>query len=92
MTNKSNNTVQALWVGLGSLSSFALGIVSAAILSRYFDKAEYGTYKQILYVYHTLLVVFTPGFVVPNMITFSKELRAKAILPDSSSYVENSSA
>lgn len=61
MTNKSNNTVQALWVGLGSLSSFALGIVSAAILSRYFDKAEYGTYKQILYVYHTLLVVFAAG-------------------------------
>lgn len=58
---KSNNTIQALWVGLGSLSSFALGIVSAAILSRYFDKAEYGTYKQILYVYHTLLVVFSAG-------------------------------
>ena len=46
---------------MGSLSSFALAIVSAAILSRYFDKAEYGTYRQILYVYNTLLIVFTAG-------------------------------
>ena len=53
--------MQAFWVGMGSLSSFALAIVSAAILSRYFDKAEYGTYRQILYVYHTLLVVFSAG-------------------------------
>lgn len=50
-----------MWVGVGSLSSFALSIVSAAILSRYFDKADYGTYRQVLYVYSTLLVVFTAG-------------------------------
>lgn len=61
--NKSsvNITIQAFWVAMGSLSSFALAIVSAAILARYFDKIEYGTYKQILYVYNTLLVVFTAG-------------------------------
>jgi len=58
--NKSN-THQALWIALGGLSSFALSILSAAILSRYFDKSEYGTYRQILYVYTTLLVVFTAG-------------------------------
>lgn len=58
--NKSN-TVQAFWVALGTLSTFGLSIVSAAILSRYFDKAEYGTYKQILYVYGSLLIVFTGG-------------------------------
>lgn len=61
MQNKTNNTIQAFWVAMGSLSSFALGIVSAAILSRYFDKAEYGTYRQILYVYNTLLVIFSAG-------------------------------
>jgi len=58
--NKSN-TAQAFWVGLGSFSKFALGLVSAAILSRYFDKTEYGTYRQVLYVYNTLLVIFTAG-------------------------------
>jgi len=61
MINNKGNTHQALWVGLSSFSSFALSILSAAILSRYFDKEEYGTYKQILYVYNTLLIIFTAG-------------------------------
>ena len=60
LDNKSN-TYQALWIGLGNLSSFGIAIVSAAILSRYLDKTEYGTYRQILYVYNTLLIVFTAG-------------------------------
>lgn len=59
--NKTNNTRQATWVALGSLFSFGFGIVSSMILSRYFDKGDYGTYKQVLYVYNTLLVVFTLG-------------------------------
>lgn len=58
---QESNTKQAAWVALGSLCSFAFGIVSAMILSRYFDKAEYGTYKQVLYVYNSLLTVFTLG-------------------------------
>ena len=61
MKRDSNNSVQVLWVGIGNFSSFALSLVSAAILARYFDKVEYGTYRQILYVYHTLLVIFTAG-------------------------------
>ncbi len=61
MTQNGNITKQAFWVALGSLSSFMLAILSAVILSRYFDKAEYGTYKQILYVYNTLLIVFSAG-------------------------------
>ena len=36
-------------------------MVSAMILSRYFAKEDYGTYKQVLYVYNTLLAVFTLG-------------------------------
>lgn len=59
--SNSSNTIQAFWVGLGNLSAFTLSIASAAILSRYFDKAEYGTYRQIIYVYTTLLVVFSAG-------------------------------
>lgn len=64
----ANNTIQALWVGIGSLSSFALSIVSAAILSRYFDKIEYGTYKQIIYIYSSLLVIFSAG--LPNVFAY----------------------
>jgi len=56
-----NNTKQATWVAIGSLCSFGFTIVSSMILSRYLDKADYGTYKQVMYVYNTLLVVFTLG-------------------------------
>ncbi|HQB37453.1 MAG TPA: hypothetical protein PLI41_07915, partial [Bacteroidales bacterium] len=59
--SNSSNTNQAIWVGLGKLSSILLGIISAAILARYFDKKEYGTYKQVLYIYNTLLVLFSAG-------------------------------
>lgn len=60
-TTDKNNTQQALWVGIGSLSSFGMAMISTAILSRYFDKIEYGTYRQVLYVYNSLLIVFTAG-------------------------------
>lgn len=58
---ETNNTRQAAWLAIGSLFSFGFGIVSSMILSRYFDKADYGTYKQVLYIYHTILSVFTLG-------------------------------
>lgn len=61
MSNNNSNTIQAFWVMLGSFSAFLVSILSAAILSRYLDKTEYGTYRQILFVYNTLLFVFTAG-------------------------------
>lgn len=57
----SSNTIQATWLGIGSLVSLGFGIISAAILSRFLSKTDYGTYKQVLYVYNTLLIVFTLG-------------------------------
>lgn len=57
----TNNTKQALWVAIGSLFSFGFSIASSMILSRYFEKGDYGTYKQVMYVYNTLLAVFTLG-------------------------------
>lgn len=61
MEKKSNNTFQTFWVLLGSLSAFGFTIVSSMLLSRYFNKSDYGTYKQVMYVYNSLLVVFTLG-------------------------------
>lgn len=58
---ESNNTKQAAWVAIGSLFSFAVGIISPMVLSRYFTVGDYGTYKQVMYVYGTLLSVFTLG-------------------------------
>src|SRR5690606_15708129 len=61
MSKNSSNYTQAVWLAISSFSSFALAFISAAILSRYFDKTEYGTYKQIIYIYSTLQVIFTAG-------------------------------
>lgn len=58
---KTSNTSQAAWIGIGSLCTFGFTLVSAAILSRYLTKGDYGTYKQVMYVYNTLLAVFTLG-------------------------------
>ena len=57
----TNNSKQAFWVLLGALSAFMFSLVSAIVLSRYFNKVDYGTYRQILYIYNSLLVIFTLG-------------------------------
>lgn len=62
MSNQnSSNFNQALWLGIGQLGTYAITFVSAAILSRYLLKEDYGTYRQILYVYMTLMSIFTIG-------------------------------
>lgn len=58
---ETNNSKQAMWVAIGQFCSFAIGFISPMILSRYFSKGDYGTYKQVMYVYNTLLTVFTLG-------------------------------
>ncbi|WP_392447283.1 oligosaccharide flippase family protein [Capnocytophaga canis] len=57
----TGNTVQAFWVALGSVISYGFILLTSIILSRYFSKGDYGTYRQVMYVYNTLLVVFTLG-------------------------------
>lgn len=69
MSNKnSSNFNQALWLGLGQIGTFAVTFLSAAILSRYLDKEDYGTYRQILYVYVTLMSIFTVG--LPSVFSY----------------------
>lgn len=61
MTNNSSNTVQAFWVAMGSAISYGFILLTSMILSRIFEKGDYGTYRQVMYVYNTLLIVFTLG-------------------------------
>lgn len=61
MNNNSSNTLQAFWIGFGNLCSFGFSLITAAIISRFLTKEDYGTYKQVMYIYNTLLVVFTLG-------------------------------
>jgi O-antigen/teichoic acid export membrane protein len=58
---KNNNTIQAFWLSIGSMSSFTFAIVSSVILSRVLDKSDYGTFRQIVYIYNTLLIIFSAG-------------------------------
>lgn len=82
--SSTNNSKQAAWIAIGSFFSFIVGIVSPMILSRYFDKGDYGTYKQVMYVYNTLLTVFTLGlprayayFLPKHAIEYSKDIIQK---------------
>ena len=69
MDNKSpSNFNQAFWLALSQLSSIAIGFVSAAILARYFSKDDYGTYKQVIYVYTTLSSLFVIG--LPSVFSY----------------------
>lgn len=65
---KSSNFNQALWLSIGQLGTIAITFISAAILSRYLDKEDYGTYKQILYIYSTLMAIFTVG--LPSVFSY----------------------
>ena len=82
MMKERSNTVQTFWVSLGSLFSFGFAIVSSMIFSRYFLKEDYGTYKQVMYVYNTLLTVFTLG--LPRAYSYFlprvKETQAKSLI------------
>ena len=57
----TNNTRQTALVALGSFASFGFALFSSMLLSRFLSKTDYGTYKQVMYVYETLLIVFTLG-------------------------------
>lgn len=58
---QTSNFNQALWLSIGMLCTYAMTFISAAVLSRYFDKYEYGTYKQIIHIYNTLITLFSAG-------------------------------
>ncbi|MCX4293851.1 MAG: oligosaccharide flippase family protein [Prevotella sp.] len=57
----NSRTVQASWLTLAGFMSLSVGIITAAILSRFMTKSEYGTYRQVIYIYSTLLIIFSLG-------------------------------
>lgn len=52
---------EAAWVGVSKGVSMCLSLFIAMALSRLMAPDDYGTYLQLLYVYGTLLVVFSLG-------------------------------
>lgn len=68
MRTGDSNFQQALWLGIGQFCTFAITFLTAPILARYFDKVEYGTYRQILYVYTSVQTLFTMG--LPSVFSY----------------------
>lgn len=56
-----NNTGQAFWVSVGNLVALIFTIGATMVMSRIYTKVDYGTYRQIFWVYSSLTVVFTLG-------------------------------
>lgn len=56
-----SKTKQAAWVAVGSILSHIFTILSTIVLSRFLQKEDYGTYQQVIYVYTSLLSIFTLG-------------------------------
>jgi O-antigen/teichoic acid export membrane protein len=59
---KSSNFNQVLWLGIGQIGNYGITFLSTIILSRYLLKEDYGTFRQIIYIYMTLMAIFTFGF------------------------------
>lgn len=61
-------TEQALWLVLANALSLCMALIISAILSRYMTTVEYGTYRQVIYIYSTLLIIFSFG--LPNAYSY----------------------
>lgn len=68
MQNNKSNFNQAFWLAVSYTCNMLVGILSSVILSRCFDKVQYGTYKQIMYIYSALFTVFQAG--LPAVFTY----------------------
>lgn len=64
----TTKTGQALWLMLANTVSLCMTFVISAFFSRYMTAVEYGTYRQVIYIYSTLLMVFSFG--LPNAYSY----------------------
>lgn len=67
-TNAHSRTVQTSFWAFANLLSLSVSIIIAAILSRFMDRIKYGTFRQVIYVYSTLVIVFSMG--LPRSYTY----------------------
>ncbi len=60
-TKNTSKTIQTLILSMGSIFVICLSMAMAAVLSRLLGKEDYGTFRQVLYVYTCIAVVFQVG-------------------------------
>lgn len=51
----------AFWLGISQASTLLVSLLSCAVLSRYLSKNDYGTYRQVLFIYNIIFNVFSVG-------------------------------
>ncbi|MDE6528828.1 MAG: hypothetical protein K2L78_07270, partial [Muribaculaceae bacterium] len=56
-----SRTMQAFWLALANLLSMSMTLLMAAVLSRFMSASDYGTYRQVIFIYYTLLMLFSGG-------------------------------
>lgn len=56
-----NRTIQVLLLMLANLISHSTGLITSIVFSHLMPQNEYGTYRQVIYVYSILLIVFSLG-------------------------------
>ena len=59
--NKSN-FLQASWLGIGNSLASIISILLMVVISRFLIKSEYGSFRQIMYVYVTIISVIGLSF------------------------------
>ncbi len=57
----NSKTTETFWVILGAFAINVFSLIISAVLSRYMLKEDYGTYRQVFFIYNTLVMVFTAG-------------------------------
>lgn len=60
-TDNKSRTTQAFWLAVANLLSMSATLLIAAVLSRFMPPADYGTYRQVIFIYYTLLMLFSWG-------------------------------
>src|SRR3989339_1100325 len=60
-TSATSRTIQTCVLSVGSLFTICLSLAMATILSRLLNKEDYGTFRQVIYVYTCMAVVFQVG-------------------------------
>lgn len=78
MSDKSTYSKQTFLFFLANVIAFLISILMSAILSRYLSKEIYGSYRQILYIYNSILIFVTIGLPQATSYLIAKESIRKA--------------
>lgn len=57
LLNTKTNFLQASWLGIGNSFGAIISILLMVVISRFLEKSEYGSFRQVMYIYATIISV-----------------------------------